>query len=149
MGPKKRPSPLEPLESQAIPKEPSKRPTLEEWQQATPIRLTRTSPNATVCRAYRVREWLKIKCELLIATIRQHGGSPESVFFWIGDGYDFASWDKINGGEMIFPMRQGDQRVIEIFRIFPETCFGQQALPWLIMDETWVEGDASPTVVLR
>jgi hypothetical protein len=39
--------------------------------------------------------------------------------------------------------------VIQFFRLFPETCFGRQAIPWLTLDETWVEGDASPTVVMR
>lgn len=140
--------PPEPLESQSIPKEPSPVPKLEEWKTAIQVAVKRRSTESLHCRAFLIREWLKIKCDLLVAAIQQHGGSPDNVFFWIGD-YDGFSWDVINGGEVILPMRPGDQRVIEFFRMFPETCFGRQALPWIIVDETWVEGDANPTVVIR
>lgn len=137
----------EPLASQSIPKETSSRPTLEEWKNATTIEVTRRSMNAHVCDVFRVREWLKIKCNLEIAVIKQHSGNPENVFFWLGkDAYD---WRTINGGEVILPMRQGDQRIIEFFRLLPETCYGRQAWPWLIVDETWIEGEAAPTVVIR
>ena len=142
-----RPPPPQPLESQSIPKEPSSRPTLDEWKNAPPIAVTRRAGEGSVCQTYRVREWLKVKCELYVAAIEQHGGSPENVFFWVGPiGFD---WNTINGGEVMFPMRPGDQRVIEFFRILPETCYGRQAYPWIIVDELWIEGDTSPTVVIR
>jgi len=144
---KKRPAPPEPLESQTIPKEPSSRPTLEEWQNTTPIAVTRHSPNASACHTFRVREWLKIKCDQKIAYIRQHGGNSKEVFTWIGP--DSYQWGTINGGEVMFPLRPGDQRVLEFYETIPEMCSGRQALPWLIVDEIWVEGDASPTVVIR
>jgi hypothetical protein len=138
----------EPLATQSIPKETSPRPTLEEWKSATPIQVTRRSINAHDCDVFRVREWLKIKCNTIVAVIKQHGGNPENVFFWIGS-HDGISWSEVNGGEIILPMRPGDQRIFEFFRLFPETCFGRQALPWLLVDETWVEGDPGPTVVIR
>jgi hypothetical protein len=143
-----RPPPPQPLESQSIPKEPSSRPTLDEWKNAPPIAVTRRAGEGSVCQTYRVREWLKIKCALYVAAIEQHGGSPENVFFWVGPivGFD---WSTINGGEVMFPMRPGDQRVIEFFRVMPETCFGRQAYPWIIVDELWIEGEPSPTVVIR
>jgi len=138
----------EPLASQSIPKESSSRPTLEEWKNATVIQITRRSMNAHDCDVFRVREWLKVKCNITAALVMQHGGNPENVFFWIGS-HDGMDWSKVNGGEVIFPMRPGDQRVFEFFRLFPETCFGRQALPWLIVDETWIDGEPSPTVVIR
>lgn len=138
----------EPLASQSIPKEASSRPTLEEWKTATRIEITRRSMNAHECDVFRVREWLKVKCNTIVAVIKQHGGNPENVFFWVGS-HDTVNWSQINGGEVILPMRPGDQRIIEFFRLFPETCYGRQALPWLIVDETWIEGEATPTVVIR
>jgi hypothetical protein len=139
---------LERLASQSIPKDSSSRPTLEEWKTATPIEVTRRSISGRDCDVLRVREWLKVKCHTVVAAIKQHGGSPENVFFWIG-AHDTVNWAEINGGEIIFPMRPGDQRTFEFFRLFPETCFGRQALPWLVVDEVWIEGETTPTVVIR
>lgn len=143
-----RPAPRQPLESQSIPKEPSERPTLDEWKSAIPIAVTRHSYEASACQAFRVREWLKVKCDMVVGAIKQQGGSPEHVFFWMGP-HDGLSWDKVNGGEVMFPMRTGDQRVIEFFSMVPEQCFGRQVSPWFIVDEMWVEGETSPTVVIR
>jgi hypothetical protein len=140
--------PPEPLDKQSIPKEASKVPTVEEWKSATPVAFTRRSTDAKNCRAFRVREWLKVKCEMIAAVIKQHGGSPENVFFWAGP-HDGFEWHNINGGQVIFPMRPGDQRVIQFFSLEYEQCFGRQSWPGPIVDEIWIEGDSHPTVVIR
>jgi hypothetical protein len=138
----------EPLESQSIPTTPSTRPTLEEWKTATPIEPTRRSVDAKHCRAYRVREWLKVKCNLMIAEIRQFGGSPEGVFLWIGPKQSYE-WDQINGGELILPMRPGDRRIVQFFELVPNMCVGVASSSSVILDEAWIEGDKAPTIVLR
>jgi hypothetical protein len=143
-----RPPPPEPLEAQAIPATPSARPTLDEWKSATQIEPTRRSREARRCRLYRVREWLKVKCDAMTAGIRQQGGSPEGVFLWVGPKSDYG-WVEDNGGELILPMRPGDRRVLQFFRLVPEMCFGIASSPGIILDETWIEGDKGPTLVLR
>jgi hypothetical protein len=140
--------PPEPLEAQSIPAAPSKPPTLEEWKTATPIEPTRRSRDAWPCRAYRVREWLKVKCQLMVAEIRQFGGSPEGVFLWIGPKADFV-WEPKNGGEVILPMRPGDRRIVQFFELVPNMCVGMVSDSSVIVDEAWIEGEKGPTVVLR
>ena len=138
----------QPLEAQSIPTDPSKPPALEEWKTATPVEITRRSGDAKRCLAYRVREWLKVKCSMIVAEIHQYGGSPEGVFLWIGPKPDFG-WDTKNGGELIFPMRQGDRRILQFFELVPNMCVGSASSTSIIVDEVWIEGDKGPTVVLR
>src|SRR5262245_27757212 len=79
-APKAREPALESLEGQSIPTDSSKVPTVDEWKTATPIDFTRRSIAGGACRAYRLREWLKVDCPPPIAGIRQVGGNPEGVY---------------------------------------------------------------------
>lgn len=143
-----RPAPTVPLETLTIPQEASPRPTIEEWKTAEHIRVTRRSAEGRACETYRVREWFKVKCTKNLAVVKQHGGNTNDVFFWIGPN-NSSDWAYVNGGEVMFRMRPGDHRVFEFFQMFPDMCYGQQSWPWVIVDETWVEGEAKPTVVIR
>ncbi|HRI63554.1 MAG TPA: hypothetical protein PK156_04935 [Polyangium sp.] len=143
-----RPPPPVPLESQTIPREPSPRPTLEEWKNGQHVRVTRRSAEARSCEAYLVREWLKIKCTKNIAAVAQQSGNTNDVFFWVAPN-EKMDWGYLNGGEVMFRMQPGDQRVIEFFQMIFESCFGHQAWPWVVVDETWLENEPHPTVVLR
>jgi hypothetical protein len=100
--------------------------------------------------ALRVREWLKVKCELSVGAIYQHAGNATGVAFWIRPKPDMMmTIDEVNSGEMIFPLRVGDRRLLQFFELRHDACIGIGYEPSVIVDETWIEGDSGPTVVLR
>jgi len=142
--------PEEALDKQEIPKAPSAPPTLDEWKTATRIEVTRRKSGTSACRVFRVREWLKVKCDMSVGAIHQHLGTAEGVSFWISPTktVSFPGNEK-NGGELLFPMRLGDRRLLQFFELRHDMCVGVGFSPSVIVDETWLEGDASPTVVLR
>lgn len=150
VGPPKREPPIEVLEKQTIPTTASKVPSLEEWKTATVVDVERGSSAATDCVVYLVREWLKIKCNLVIGAIYQHSGTPEGVAFWIQPKENiYATMYEANGGEMIFPLRAGDRRFIQFYILRHDSCRGIAYEPSVMVDETWIEGESAPTVVLR
>lgn len=151
VGPPKREPPIEPLEKQTIPAERSPVPKLEEWKNATPVHVERRSSDAHSCDVLRVREWLKVKCDISVGAIYQHAGTPEGVSFWVRPiPYLWSNgFEEKNGGEMIFPLRPGDRRLLQFFHLRQDPCVSIGFTPSVMVDETWIEGDPGPTVVLR
>ena len=149
-GPPKREPPIERLEKQTIPTTASKVPTLEEWKSATKVDVERGTFAATNCVLYLVREWLKIKCDLSVGAIYQHSGNPEGVAFWVQPKTDiFSTMYEANGGEMLFPLRSGDRRLLQFYTLRHDPCIGVGDEPSVMVDETWIEGESAPTVVLQ
>lgn len=150
VGPPKREPIPEKLEKQTVPTEKSPVPTFKEWQEAPPVEVERRSYDATSCTVFRVREWLKVKCDMAMGAIHQHSGNPEGVAFWIRPKDDlYTGMESKNGGEMIFPMRPGDRRLLQFFDVRHDPCIGVGYGPSVMVDETWIEGDPAPIVVLR
>lgn len=149
--PPKRQPPIALLETLTIPSTPSPVPTLDEWKNATVVDVSRHGYETSDCTLWLVREWLKIKCDLSIGAIYQHAGNPEGVAFWITPKPNIWSggMEEKNGGEMIFPLRVGDRRFLQFYRLQHDGCVGVGYGPSVMVDETWVEGDPAPTVVLR
>jgi hypothetical protein len=120
--------------------EKTKPPSLGEWLKAPKVRLSRTGPAAAPCTAYRVREWLKVRC----IGIRPHamvvlGGDAAEVSFWIDH-------DDRHGGEVQFPLRRGDRRVVQIWTGGVDAAGVFKPRPGLIIQEHWLEDRAAPTV---
>ncbi|MBK9259380.1 MAG: hypothetical protein IPM54_06035 [Polyangiaceae bacterium] len=151
-GSPERPLPIEPLEKQSVPTTKSPVPTLEEWKTAPRVEVVRRNFKTGDCAVFRVREWLKVKCEANVGAIYQHSGNVEGVAYWIRpipQLYSFSSFEEKNGGEVIFPLRVGDRRLLQFFSLRHDPCIGIGFDPSVMVDETWIEGEPSPVVVLR
>ncbi|AUX32956.1 MULTISPECIES: hypothetical protein [Sorangium] len=134
-----------PLDAEPFPAEPSKQPTAAEWKAAPRVRLSRTGPAAAGCRAYRMREWLRIRCpELTVSAISLLGGKTEGVAFWIDPPRGGSELPR--GGEVMFPIRRGDRRVIQILTFGPGYDGPFTLLPAIVVQEQWLDDEPAPTV---
>jgi hypothetical protein len=134
-----------PLDAAPFPPEPSKQPTAAEWKAAPRVRLSRAGPAAAGCRAYRAREWLRIRCpELTVSAISLLGGKTEGVAFWIDPPRSGSELPR--GGEVMFPIRRGDRRVIQILTFGPGYDGPFTLLPAIVIQEQWLEDEPAPTV---
>ncbi|WP_437987390.1 hypothetical protein [Sorangium sp. So ce117] len=134
-----------PLDAAPFPPEPSKQPTAAEWKAAPRVRLSRAGPAAAGCRAYRTREWLRIRCpELTVSAISLLGGKSEGVAFWIDPPRGGSELPR--GGEVMFPIRRGDRRVIQILTFGPGYDGPFTLLPAIVIQEQWLEDEPAPTV---
>lgn len=115
-------------------------PTAKEWVDASPVKLTRTSPAASGCSARRVREWLRVRCPAKTFALSLLGGSNEGLAFWIGPETEGQF------GEVQFPLRRGDRRVIQFWGTKTDPAGVGELAPALVLQEQWVEGEAAPMV---
>lgn len=150
-GAPKREAPLEPLEKQTIPTEKSPLPKLAEWENAKQVEIYHNSVKSTLCKALLVREWLKVKCNMSVGNLWLHSGSEQGVAFWVQPVPldEMYNVENANGGEVILPLRVGDRRLIQFFAKAHEPCVGIGTAPSVMLDETWIEGEPGPVVVLR
>jgi hypothetical protein len=115
-------------------------PTAKEWVDAASVKLTRRSPAASGCSARRVREWLRVRCPVKTFAISLLGGSNEGLAFWIGP--EAEGWF----GEVQFPLRRGDTRVVQLWGTKTGPAGVGELVPSLVLQEQWVEGEAAPMV---
>ncbi|WP_437518010.1 hypothetical protein [Sorangium sp. So ce1099] len=133
------------LDAEPFLAEPSRQPTAAEWKAAPRVRLSRTGPAAAGCRAYRTREWLRIRCpELTVSAISLLGGKTEGVAFWIDPPRGGSELPR--GGEVMFPIRRGDRRVIQILTFGPGYDGPFTLLPAIVVQEQWLDDEPAPTV---
>jgi hypothetical protein len=73
-------------------------------------------------------------------------GLREGVLVWAGE----------DRAQIIFPVRKGDRRVLEIHPHSKHVFVGgyqgfaeQEGGPSLVISETWLEGDDAPVLVLQ
>ena len=115
-------------------------PTAKEWLAAEPVELSRLSPAGATCVATRVREWLRVRCPIKTFAISLLGGSNEGLSFWIGGEAEDRP------GEVQFPLRRGDRRVVQ-FWVERSATGGETVIePGIVVQEHWLAGDPSPTV---
>ncbi|KYF74227.1 hypothetical protein [Sorangium cellulosum] len=134
-----------PLDAEPFPAEPSRQPTAAEWKTAPRVRLSRAGPAAAGCRAYRMREWLRIRCpELTVSAMSLLGGKTEGVAFWIDPPRGGSELPR--GGEVMFPLRRGDRRVIQILTFGPGYDGPFTLLPAIVVQEQWLDDEPAPTV---
>jgi hypothetical protein len=122
--------------------EKTKPPSAAEWAAARPVKLTRVSPRAATCTALRVREWLRVRCPTSTFALSLLSGSIEGLSFWIGTEADNAF------GEVQIPLRPGDRRVVQLWTSRPVDGGATAVDPYIVLQELWVEGEASPVVTL-
>ena len=104
-------------------------------------------PAAAGCRAYRLREWLRFRCpDLTVAAVSLLGGQTKGVAFWITPP---KGSDLPRGGEVMFPLRPGDRRVVQLLTFGAGYDGPFTILPAVVLQEHWIEGDPTPTVIAR
>lgn len=128
------------LEADVPSAEKSPVPSAKEWQTATTVKLTRRSPAASGCTAKRVREWLRVRCPVKTFALSLLGGSNEGLAFWIGPEAEGRF------GEVQFPLRRGDVRVVQFWGTKTDPTGVGEVVPSLVLQEQWVEGEAAPMV---
>ena len=130
----------QPLDGPSIPTEASKPPKVTEWPGAQRVRLTRKGPQAAGCHALLVREWMRLRCEGDVFALSLLGGTPEGIAFWIGqaNGTPF--------GEVLLPLRRGDRRVFQLWAPGKDADGAFVAKPMLVVQESWMAGQETPTV---
>jgi hypothetical protein len=130
------------LASIAPPPEKSAVPTSSEWQSAASFQASRVSPDTTKCAMTYVREWVRVRCPIKTFAISLLGGSNEGLSFWIGPE------DKDQPGEVQFPLRRGDRRIVQLWGYGTDASGGVKAMPRIVIQEHWVEGEAAPTITV-
>jgi hypothetical protein len=139
-----------PLAEHGIPTEASDAPKPEEWRTAPMVAPTRASSSASRrCRAYLVREWLKLNCDLQAAAIRQLAGSHEGVLLWVTPTPNEGMFADKPMAQIITPMRPGSPSVFQLYELSGGEYEGVWAEPSFLLDIQWPEGDSQPKVVLR
>ncbi len=131
-------------------KEESKKPTAEEWKTAPEVEPTRRGPRGAKCHVWRVREWVRVSCpDLVTSSVAMLGGNVHGMAFWIDPVREGQDGKLPAGGEVLFPVRPGDRRVVQFLSFGPgyEGPFTQ--LPALVVQESWLEGTAAPVIVLH
>ena len=123
-------------------------PKPEEWKAAPAVRLTH---DVGACRAYRVREWLKVHCSgFPAAGVALLAGSRPGVELWVDPPHEAAeTMMTARSAEVIFPVRRGDGRLFQIGQFGPGYD-GPAA--WNLaytLSEQWIDGDRAPIISLR
>ncbi|MFS8066829.1 MAG: hypothetical protein ACMG6S_10695 [Byssovorax sp.] len=100
------------------------------------------------CALQRVREWNRITCNASNATVTLVTGTRDGCSLW-------ATSDT---AQILFPVRRGDRRVIELLPHAKLVTFegpygpGQSEEPGggpVVLSETWLEGEDAPTLVVQ
>ncbi|WP_438022722.1 hypothetical protein [Sorangium sp. So ce233] len=119
------------------------RPAAAEWDAAEPVRLARDRSGAA-CKARMRREWLRIDCSARsLAMVRTLGASAGGEWFGLSQkGGDESPTDV----SVVFPVRRGDRRVIEIGSESWEYRGQVGFSTSFVISEQWLEGDTGPLV---
>jgi hypothetical protein len=128
------------------PEEKPKVPGFADWQAATPVRFTARGPRAKACKMFRVRDWLKVKCEGQTTAVALMGGKTDGAFLWLPPAKEGEAAP--TSAEVMFPVKPGDRRIFELFSYGP-AYGGSMISPGLVLQEHWVAGEPAPVVVVR
>lgn len=143
-----RPGEEKPIDFEPIPapEDKPKAPQAAEWKSATQVGFTQRGRRAKGCKMFRVRDWLKVRCEGQTTAIGLMGGQPDGAFLWLPEAKEGEQAP--TSAEIMFPIKPGDRRVFELFSYGP-AYGGSMILPGLVLQEHWVAGEPAPVVVVR
>jgi hypothetical protein len=100
------------------------------------------------CTLQRVREWNRITCNASNATVTLVTGTRDGCSLWANS----------DTAQILFPVRRGDRRVIELVPhakvVTVQGAYGpgQTEEPGggpVVLSETWLEGEDAPTLVVQ
>lgn len=123
-----------------IPTERSSPPTADEWRAAKPVSLTR---NTTACRAYRVREWIKIVCtQRPTGAIAELTGPQEGVRISTPPPKGTSMNYDEGMVQLVFPLLQGTGHVFQVLRREYAPAIGRMQLVYdSSIADHWVMGE--------
>jgi hypothetical protein len=124
--------------------EPSPSPASSEWDRAEP---SWPGPRR-ICYAQRVREWLRVTCETDLLAMRLLAGTPEGISFSLDEDPRLEGFGATSG-TVIFPLRPGDRRVIEVTsrQMDGYRGMGGEGFAFMI-SEAWVPGEEAAIVTV-
>ncbi|NUO51882.1 MAG: hypothetical protein HOV80_23780 [Polyangiaceae bacterium] len=125
----------------------SKKPTPEEWRDSPVVAPTRMGPRAKGCTVSRVREWIRVSCpDLVTASIGVLGGTATDYAFWIDPQKEGNDAKLPAGGEIQFPVRKGDRRVIQMLTFGTGYEGPLTQLPAIVVQAHWLDDATGPTL---
>ncbi|WP_437993533.1 hypothetical protein [Sorangium sp. So ce145] len=134
------------LEATPPPPERTARPAAAEWDAAEQVSLARVARGGA-CKARRQREWLRIDCSVpSVVAVRSLGAGAGGESVSVGEHRADEDGSFPSSVSVIFPVRIGDRRVIEILSIEEGYRFQTGLSTSVMISEQWLEGDAGPLV---
>jgi len=131
--------PAPPFDAEPLPTDKSPAPKPDEWRAAQPVSITR---DFSKCRAYRVREWMKIDCtDMSPAGVSQVGGTSEGVQLFVAPAPS-DSWFTPRVMEVVFPLRRGAGHVFQFLEMGAGYDGPESAVVSLTLADSWVDGEA-------
>jgi hypothetical protein len=147
--PKPRDTTLRSLESQPPPAEESTAPTAAEWEGAERVEVFGPLPDT--CKAFLVREWLRIHCNNSGSAFAVLSGSKKDVtarLVPLGLRTETGSMTEVPGTITLqLPLRRGDRRVMQLSSTsFSEYSANAWGAPFLTISEQWLDDQPGPWV---
>jgi len=142
------PPPLPAFDEAPFPEEKSPRPKDAEWKTAPEVAL---SPGSYTfdCKAFRIREWIRIGCGRTVAQITMLGGNDPKEVHLAMEGIK-EEWQSFpEGGEIVFPVRRGDRRVFEWITVEFGYKGSTNASSLFVLSEAWLPDEEKPMIFLR
>ncbi len=102
--------------------------------------MTRRGPAAAGCRAYLLREWLRVRCAGEVFALSLLGGDQQGVAFWIDP--------KTKEGEALFPLRRGGKHIVQMWKADKDATGAFVPAPLVVVQQHWTRDAAAPTVTL-
>jgi hypothetical protein len=126
------------------------RPSKSDWKDAPQFQLDEGSlPGGGVCTYQRIREWMRIRCEISTGKITLMSGNGDDVFVTLDPFLPENVGLAPEGGDLIFAVRKGDRRLFEWLHM----TFGyggmNNANSFLVISEMWLPGEEKPTIIAR
>lgn len=143
--------PLPMFDAEPLPADKSPTPKADEWRGAPQVALNR---NFSRCRAYRMREWMKIDCtDMIPAGIAQIAGSADGVQVFIAPapeetGDNPGRWFERRVMEVVFPLRRGEGHMFQLLEMGEGYDGPDTAVVSLTLADAWVDGE-SPVITLH
>jgi hypothetical protein len=133
-----------------FPDAPTPVPKAKEWESAQRVVFDSKSGGGLTgsCQAHRLREWIRLRCSSTsIGAISLLGGNSDGLGFQLDPPpNEWVSFPE--AGQIVFPVRRGDRRVIEWLQVSWGYRGPNSIEPYLVVSEHWLPDEAQPTIVL-
>lgn len=111
----------------------------ERWEGATPLAFARPTDR---CEGQRQGDWVRLLCakRWFVTGFRLLGGSAEGV--------TLEAAGKGGGAYAIFPVHPGDRRLFVIDQLGDMSSYTVDMETFAVISETWLPGEAEPTITV-
>ncbi|MFO0619254.1 MAG: hypothetical protein U0414_42090 [Polyangiaceae bacterium] len=142
-----RPPPPTRLTAADLPEVESPTPKLNEWSSGKRIIVDGMPPGG--CEATLVREWIRLYCGATsepTGALHQVAGDPKGVFVFVLD--TGSRWRDGSDASIVFPLRRGDDRVFQFFKL-QRANYGAWTELGPLFEARWTADEAEPRLVMR